>query len=142
MTEQWYKDGLQFSCTQCGKCCTGAPGFVWISEDECDAMADRVGLDPISFRRRYTRLVNRKGQQHRSLVEQANNDCIFWRKGIGCTVYEERPRQCRTWPFWQPIVRSEEDWQNAAEDCPGMNRGALHAAKDITAVAEDDGLAF
>ena len=59
---EWYANGLEFTCTQCGKCCTGAPGFVWISEDECDAMAHRLGLEPVAFRRRYTRLVHRKGQ--------------------------------------------------------------------------------
>jgi Fe-S-cluster containining protein len=139
---EWYADGLKFSCTQCGKCCTGAPGFVWISEDECDAMAQRLGLEPVAFRRRYTRLVHRKGQQFRSLVEQANHDCIFWRKGVGCTVYEQRPQQCRTWPFWRSTMRSQEDWDAEAEECPGMNRGELHDAASISATVANDGLAF
>ena len=59
---RWYQDGLQFSCTQCSHCCTGDPGFVWLSEEECDALADRLGLEPLAFRRRYTRVVHRKGQ--------------------------------------------------------------------------------
>ena len=139
---EWYADGLKFSCTQCGKCCTGAPGFVWISEDECDAMAVRLGLEPVAFQRRYTRLVHRKGQQFRSLVEQSNHDCIFWRQGVGCTVYEERPQQCRTWPFWRSNLRSQEDWDDAAEDCPGMNHGQLHDAPTIQATVANDGLAF
>ena len=32
--QPWYKDGLGFQCTQCGDCCTGAPGYVWINAAE------------------------------------------------------------------------------------------------------------
>ena len=39
----WYKDGLQFTCTQCGDCCTGAPGVVWVTDDELREIADYLG---------------------------------------------------------------------------------------------------
>ena len=42
MPELWYKDGLQFTCSQCGDCCTGAPGFVWVNGDEIRALAVEV----------------------------------------------------------------------------------------------------
>ncbi len=35
----WYQDGLAFTCTQCGKCCTGDPGFVWVTDEEIAALA-------------------------------------------------------------------------------------------------------
>ena len=28
MSDPWYNDGLRFTCTRCGHCCTGEPGFV------------------------------------------------------------------------------------------------------------------
>ena len=28
---EWYRDGLRFECTRCGACCTGAPGYVWVT---------------------------------------------------------------------------------------------------------------
>ncbi|MFM7740581.1 MAG: YkgJ family cysteine cluster protein, partial [Planctomycetota bacterium] len=28
--EPWYKDGLRFQCSQCGDCCTGGAGYVWV----------------------------------------------------------------------------------------------------------------
>src|SRR5688500_1701558 len=30
----WFADGLSFTCTACGNCCTGGPGFVWITKEE------------------------------------------------------------------------------------------------------------
>lgn len=133
----WYKDGLDFSCTQCGKCCGGAPGYCWVSEDEIHALAHRLGLDVEAFRRRYTREVHRRGV---SLIEQANYDCVFFKRGQGCTVYEDRPKQCRTWPFWQANVRDREEWNDTAQGCPGMNTGEHHSAEEIAAIEADDGL--
>lgn len=133
----WYRDGLRFSCTRCGNCCTGAPGNIWVSEDEIAALAQRVGLDATAFRARYTRTVRGRGV---SLIEKQNNDCVFWQKGKGCTVYDLRPRQCRTWPFWRPLLEERESWDAAARGCPGMNRGELHPASEIAEVAADDGL--
>jgi hypothetical protein len=55
-------------------------------------------------------------------------------------VYEDRPRQCRTWPFWRINLASREDWAGAAAGCPGMDRGELHPAERIAETAADDGL--
>ena len=38
----WYADGLQFTCTQCGDCCTGDPGVVWVTDEELKAIADHL----------------------------------------------------------------------------------------------------
>jgi len=139
-TAPWYADGLRFTCTQCGNCCTGAPGHTWVSEDEIDVLAARLGIDRASFCRTYTKSVWRGGQQLVSLIEKKNNDCVFWAKGVGCTVYQDRPRQCRTWPFWRPNLSDRATWDEAASGCPGMNRGATHDASEIQTTAADDGL--
>lgn len=136
----WFAQGLRFACTQCGNCCTGAPGHTWISDAEIDALAARLGIDRESFVRTYTKSVWRGGQQLVSLIEKKNNDCVFWAKGVGCTVYEDRPRQCRTWPFWRMNLQDEEAWGDAARGCPGMDRGPVHDQDTIRAVAADDGL--
>ena len=50
----WYGDGLQFSCTACGKCCKGPrQGYVWVDDDEIRALAEAVGLSLNAFGRRY-----------------------------------------------------------------------------------------
>lgn len=134
----WYENGLKFTCTRCGNCCTGAPGNTWITDADVTALAKRLGMDESAFRKRYTRAVPGRGL---SLTEKPNNDCVFFDRARGCTVYENRPRQCRTWPFWRPVLASAATWASAASNCPGMNRGELHDARTISAIAADDGLA-
>ena len=53
----WYRQGLQFRCTQCGDCCTGAPGYVWVNKQEVEAMAQQLQLDVATFERKYVRQV-------------------------------------------------------------------------------------
>jgi len=140
MPDPWFSAGLRFSCTQCGNCCTGESGHTWVSESEIDVLAARLGLDRASFCRTYTRTVWRGGKQLVSLTEKRNRDCVFWAEGVGCTVYELRPRQCRTWPFWRSNLDERVSWDEQARGCPGMNRGAQHDAGTIAATAADDGL--
>lgn len=123
MSEQpWYRNGLRFKCTQCGDCCTGAPGFVWVNKEEIAALAQEVGLDVAEFESRYVRNVGVR----KSLIEYANGDCVFFDgKTRKCTVYGARPRQCRTWPFWESNVKTEEAWQHTCEVCPGSGKGDL-----------------
>jgi Fe-S-cluster containining protein len=140
VTQPWYAAGLAFACTRCGNCCTGAPGHTYVSEAEIDRLSARLGMDRATFIATYARRVWRNGAQHVSLKDKPNHDCIFWAKGVGCTVYEDRPRQCRTWPFWRANLHTRDDWEDAARGCPGMNRGAVRTATDISAIAADDGL--
>jgi uncharacterized protein len=51
---------------------------------------------------------------------------------VGCTVYPVRPKQCRTWPFWESNLQSPDDWNRTAEGCPGCNRGDLIPVEEIT----------
>ena len=126
--EPWYSDGLKFTCTQCGKCCTGAPGYVWVNDDEIAALARHRGEQLREFVAAYTRAARGK----RTLREKANGDCVFWEAGRGCTVYPVRPRQCRTWPFWKSNVETPEAWDRAVEICPGSGEGELIPAEEIT----------
>ncbi len=103
----WYRDGLRFTCTRCGNCCTGDPGTVRVTDDEIDALAALLGIDRDEFRGLYTREL-RGGEV--SLVEKRSNDCVFWDRKAGCRVYAARPRQCRAWPFWRAVVHSSETW--------------------------------
>ena len=121
--QPWYADGLKFQCTGCGDCCTGAPGYVWLNETDTEALAAEVGLSVPEFERRYVRKVGAR----KTLKERKNYDCVFFdgetRK---CKVYKARPRQCRTWPFWDSNLRTPETWAATCEVCPGSGTGKLY----------------
>jgi Fe-S-cluster containining protein len=132
----WYKNGLRFECLRCGSCCTGFSGTVRVSDEEIAAFAQNLDLPEAEFRKNYTRIV---GGGAVSLVEKENKDCIFFDKECGCIVYEDRPRQCRTWPFWRYNVCSPAHWKRGAKRCPGMNRGHLYPPDLIKELSEHDG---
>ena len=123
MAEKWYREGLKFTCTQCGNCCSGEPGYVWATREEIGKIAAFLGrtdgwLDPEHLRR---------VGLHYSLTEHPNGECIFLKRENGksmCSIYPVRPLQCRTWPFWSENLKSEKTWNALAESkCPGMNKG-------------------
>jgi Fe-S-cluster containining protein len=128
MSHPWYQSGLRFTCTQCGDCCTGDPGFVWVDAAELAAIAEFLG-EPIDEVRGLT---TRETARGRTLREKANGDCVFYEKGKGCTVYPVRPAQCRTWPFWESNLASPEAWRQTCEVCPGSGKGELIPAEEIT----------
>jgi len=124
----WYHEGLQFTCSGCGDCCTGAPGFVWVNESEVSAMADHFKMAPDEFESQYTRKVGAR----RSLNEYDNGDCVFFdTDSRKCSVYHLRPRQCRTWPFWDSNIKTPEAWAQTCEACPGSGKGKLYQLDDI-----------
>jgi uncharacterized protein len=124
----WFEKGLRFECTGCGDCCTGAPGFVWVNRDEIADLAQSVGLNVPDFETKYVRQVGIR----KSLVEYDNGDCVFFDpRTRKCTVYEARPRQCRTWPFWGSNVATPESWRHTCEVCPGSGKGPLHTADQV-----------
>src|SRR5438128_986169 len=109
--EPWYHDGLRFTCTKCGHCCTGAPGFVWLDVDELHALAEFLQTPLAEVVALYTRATHRG----RSLREKVNGDCVFYDKALGCTIYEVRPAQCRTWPFWESNLETPKDWERTCK---------------------------
>jgi Fe-S-cluster containining protein len=124
----WYREGLRFECTQCGNCCTGAPGYVWMSDEEIARLAGLLTIPIAEFCRRYVRKV--RGRQ--SLLEHASGDCVFLDSSSRrCRVYQARPQQCRSWPFWDSNLRSPQAWQATCDVCPGSGRGPLVPLEEI-----------
>jgi Fe-S-cluster containining protein len=135
VTLPWYGEGLRFSCQQCGNCCRGPePGYVWVTDEEVAALAARLGLSLDQFGRLYLRRIGAR----LSLVERANHDCVFWEEGQGCTVYEQRPTQCRTFPFWSEITQSEQAWGRFSW-CRGKNHGRLYSPAEIAELEQGRG---
>lgn len=92
-----------------------------------------------------------------SLLERRNSrgeyDCIFLKEipaeareqggeeGVRhtrrvCGIYEARPLQCRTWPFWEGNLASREAWDRAGVRCHGINRGKAYSRERIDELRE------
>jgi Fe-S-cluster containining protein len=102
-----------------------------VNKEEITQLAALVGIDDIeTFRDKYVRKVGIR----ESLREYADGACVFFdTEARKCTVYEARPRQCRTWPFWDSNVRDEEAWARTCEVCPGSGKGKLYTIEQIDA---------
>ena len=134
----WYAGGLRFECTQCGNCCSGPPGAVWIDDHDVTAIAARLGVSEQRLLEGYTRTLGVR----RSLNEVRGEhgfDCVFLDRSSApgkavCSIYDARPLQCRTWPFWRENLESREAWQETKRrtPCPGMDRGPAHSLVEIT----------
>lgn len=126
----WYRDGLNFTCTRCSRCCRHDSGYVFLSEHDLKRLMAHFGLDRRSFIDRYCVEVDFGFTSRLSLKEQENFDCVFWKNG-GCTVYEARPLQCRAYPFWPQNMDSPGSWEDLKRECPGINVGRHHSREDI-----------
>jgi Fe-S-cluster containining protein len=128
-------DGLRFACTLCGNCCSGPSGYVVVSDAEAAALAARLSISVEAFIRDYTHATEH-GRSLNEKVSPAGLDCVFLdRESIPgkavCGVYEDRPIQCRTWPFWPSVVKSHKSWLSAKRVCPGMDKGPKHTLVQI-----------
>ena len=128
----FYSQGLRFSCTRCSACCRYESGFVFLSNRDVTTLEAALKLGHNDFMDRYCRWVpDDDGKSRLSLKEKFNYDCVFWAKEIGCRVYEARPLQCVTFPFWPSVLNNEDSWEMTARECPGMNQGVTHSPGSI-----------
>lgn len=90
-------------------------------------MAESVGLSVEEFLRRYAHTVHGRLTLN-EVSTKRGYDCVFLRidsnngKAL-CSIYESRPQQCRSWPFWPENLRGSSAWRAAAKTCPGMQAG-------------------
>ncbi len=106
-------------CSECGgKCCTGESGNIWISVQEIKTLMRFLKLDFAQLEQRY---LEKRGYRY-SLKERKRQEgdfaCIFFDDAIGgCGIYEARPTQCRTFPFWPYFKTNLEELK---EECIGI----------------------
>lgn len=101
---------------------------MYLPGDELARAAAFLGLSPRAFRSRYG---VRPVDGVPALDPGSDRPCPFFDETTGCTIYEARPTQCRTFPFWPEIVNRKRDWEGEARECEGMNRGPRHSVTEI-----------
>jgi len=146
----FYAKGLRFSCIRCSNCCRHESGFVFLSWNDVSRLRAALNMEYNEFRETFCRWIpSANGTSQLSLREKSNLDCIFWKTGSaaelntnaqavsglpeagGCSVYNSRPLQCRSYPFWPSVLKSGKNWKMTGQDCPGMDRGTLHSPDTI-----------
>ena len=118
------KEGFDFAfdatgCDTCaGNCCIGESGYIWINAQEIKNLALHLNLsiDEVKFR-----YLNKIGYKYSiKEVELPNNSfacCFFDLEKRKCSIYDYRPTQCRTFPFWEYFKNNEKE---VYKECPAI----------------------
>lgn len=101
-------------CQDCGgKCCKGE-GYVFLEVSECEKIAAFLQLSLDEFGMRYLRKV---GNRYALIEPKDREECIFLDDNNKCTIYPVRPKNCRTFPFWDIFKINP---QGACRECIGV----------------------
>ena len=123
------KDGLQFKCTGCGDCCTGAPGYVWVNKAKRSRRWPRSWGLEIGRVRAEVRPQGRRAQEPQRIQKWRLR--VLRRRDAEVHGLQVRPRQCRTWPFWDSNLRTPETWAETCRVAPAAARGGLYQLEEI-----------
>jgi len=108
-----------------------------VAKPEVELIAGHLNLTPDELCRKYMRHV---GLRMSIIEEPITKDCIFLRMANGvkqCAIYSVRPGQCRTWPFWPENLLGPDEWNRAAQRCPGINRGRFYSFEEIERIRKN-----
>lgn len=119
------KDGFSFcfnqaACSSCGaRCCRGNSGNIWVNSNDIYNICKLLGVNQIDG----LRLFFQKRENQYTIREQLNdrNDyrCIFLNNLNLCSIYDARPSQCRTYPFWEHF---KMDIDGLVQECKGVQK--------------------
>lgn len=131
--KKFWSEGIRFECQGSGKCCTsrGSYGFVYLSLKDRQRFARFFHLTTSEFTRKYCEKTS--GWFH---LRNPDKNCEFL-EGNRCTVYEGRPSQCRTWPFWPENMNAKSWRRDVVNFCPGVGKGKLYSSEEIQTILKD-----
>ena len=119
------QDGFNYEfdsskCDECGgKCCVGESWYIWISEDEIRSLGEYLGYKTELFKEIF---LEKFGNRY-SIKEKPYKSglaCIFFdEKNKNCSIYEYRPNQCRSFPFWG---RFKRNFKELERECIGVKQ--------------------
>jgi Fe-S-cluster containining protein len=106
-------------CSQCeGNCCIGESGYIWINSSEIENLANHLNLEVDQLVEKYLTKVGYKYTINEQKLSETNYACIFFDlKKKQCLIYEARPTQCRTFPFWDYFKNRVNE---VKDECPAI----------------------
>lgn len=119
---------MKFKCqTSCGgQCCSlgwRGSSFVFLTQSDRERLSAYLKSPVTEFADlgefEFTRFTFMKTRQW--FMKTTNGVCKYFDNGK-CGVYEARPVQCRTFPFW-PELMSPQSWNALKPVCPGIGKG-------------------
>ena len=129
---KFYADGIRFQCQDCGGCCLsrGEYAYVYLTAGDRKRLADHLKISTREFTIQYTDRTD--GYLY---VKDPDKDCLFLKDGR-CSVYEARPGQCRSWPFWPENMKKKIWEKEIASYCQGVGKGRLYTGEEIQEIVE------
>ena len=124
----FWENGIRFECQGSGKCCVshGDYGHVYLTLKDRQKMADQLKMKTSAFTKQYCD----KKYGVWKLKDIDGGACIFL-EGRRCGIYQARPTQCRTWPFW-PEVLDAKTWSTEVKGfCAGVDKGKVWTKEEI-----------
>jgi Fe-S-cluster containining protein len=85
-------------------------------------ISKKLNVETDAFLKKYARWIPRMGKW--SLIEKSFGEdfhCVFLENGKLCSIYEVRPIQCRTYPYWPSVMESQKTWNEEKQLCEGID---------------------
>ena len=136
------QEGLRFECQQSGRCCAayGSEGYVILTESDLVRMEKHLGKDRNEFAE-IGEFQDQRGNQEMRItknwfLKNSVKQCQFL-KGHQCGVYDARPTQCRTFPFWKENFGAKTWKKQLTSMCKGIGQGKLYSREEILKIMEE-----
>ncbi len=129
---------FKFECQETckGQCCkpgwTGS-NFIFLTEDDTTKIELHTGFDRKQFSKigefDWTRFSKKK------IETRYMSNCQFLKDGR-CGIYEARPVQCRTFPYWPENLNAKK-WSELKKECPGIDMGPIKQDDEQNQIASE-----
>lgn len=106
---------------------------MFLTDADVRSLASKLGLERSAFLARHC-----TEQGDRTTLRSEGARCEFQAADGSCSVYEARPQQCRSWPFWRENLERETWERDVLPLCAGAGKGRLHSAREIEEIARRD----
>ena len=109
----------EHKCATCeGNCCIGESGYIWINPTEMESLAKLLNIAVSELKKNYLDKIGYKYSIKEQQYGQNSYACVFFDMDKRqCSVYEARPSQCRTFPFWDYFKSNLEE---VIQECPAI----------------------
>ncbi len=120
------KEGFDFGfdaegCKSCeGNCCIGESGNIWINKIEIENLSKYLNISLYEIQFKFLEKRGYKYSIKEVQLSKNNYACIFFDLNKKqCSIYEARPMQCMTFPFWKYFKKNKEE---VFKECPAIKQ--------------------